>query len=48
MLSLPLELRIPIYKELLSPNPDRVHILYHEKLGREATLGTNPAILRVS
>ena len=48
LLALPLELRIEIYKELLGPNPARVHTLYHDRRGREASFDIHPSILRVN
>lgn len=36
LLALPLELRIKIYVQLLSPYPGRVYILYHDRHGRDA------------
>lgn len=48
LLVLPLELRLDIYKQLLSPDPDRVCILYHDKQGRKASFDLDPAILRVN
>ena len=48
LLTLPLELRTEIYKELLAPDPARVHTLYHDRHGREASFDIDPTILRVN
>ena len=48
LLALPSELRIEIYKQLLNPDPERVHTLYHDKHGREASFGLDPVILRAN
>lgn len=48
LLTLPLELRRQIYEQLLSPDPNRVHTLYHDREGREAFTGIDPKILRVN
>lgn len=48
LLALPLELRIDIYKHLLSPDPIRVYTLYHDRHGREASFDIDPTILRVN
>ena len=48
LLALPLELRIKVYEQLLTPDPDRIHTLYHDRHGREASFGIDPTILRVN
>ena len=48
LLALPSELRIEIYKQLLNPDPERIHTLYHDRHGREASFGLHPNILRVN
>lgn len=48
LLALPLELRIAIYEQLLSPDPARIHQLYHDRNGREASFDIDPTILQVS
>ena len=48
LLALPLELRTKIYQDLLSPDPARVHALYHDRHGKEASFGIDPTILRVN
>lgn len=48
LLSIPIELRTKIYRDLLSPDPARVHTLYHDRHGREAPFDIDPTILRVS
>ena len=48
LLALPLELRISVYKQLLNPDPGRVHTLYHDRHGREAPFDIDPTILRVN
>ena len=48
LLALPLELRIEVYKQCLNPDPERVHTLYHDRHGREASFGLVPNILRVN
>ena len=48
LVTLPLELRTKIYKQLLSPDPARVHTLYHDRHGREASFNIDPTILRVN
>ena len=47
-LDLPLELRIKIYSELLNPDPERGHILYHDRRGRPVSLNLHPEILRTN
>lgn len=42
LLALSLELRRKIYEQLLSPNPDRVYTLYHDRLGRIPLTGREP------
>ena len=48
LLALPLELRISIYKQLLNPDPDRVHTLYDDQFGTEIPLPIHATILRVN
>lgn len=48
LLALPLELRTKVYEQLLTPDPDRIHTLYHDRHGREASFGIDPTILRVN
>ncbi|CAD6567836.1 MAG: hypothetical protein ASARMPREDX12_000815 [Alectoria sarmentosa] len=48
LLALPSELRIKIFRELLGPDPARVHTLYHDRQGREASFDTDPTILRAN
>ena len=48
LLTLPLEIRCKIYEELLNPDPARVHTLYHDRHGREASFNIDPTILRVN
>ncbi|KAM0795327.1 hypothetical protein BDR22DRAFT_967053 [Usnea florida] len=48
LVTLPLELRCKIYNELLNPDPARVHTLYHDRHGREASFNIDPTILRVN
>ena len=48
LVTLPLELRTKIYEELLNPDPVRVHTLYHDRRGREASFNIDPTILRVN
>ena len=48
LVTLPLELRTKIYEELLNPDPARVHTLYHDRHGREASFNIDPTILRVN
>lgn len=48
LLALPLKLRTKIYQDLLSPDPARVHTLYHDRHGKEASFGIDPTILRVN
>lgn len=48
LLALPLELRTKVYEQLLRPDPDRVHTLYHDRHGREASFDIDPTILRVN
>ena len=47
-LALPLELRMVVYKELLSPNMGTTLLLYHDRSGRSEKLDTHPSILQVS
>ena len=48
LLSLPLELRTKFYEQLLAPDPNGVHTLYHDRHGRETSFGIDPTILRVN
>ena len=48
LLALPLELRIPVYKQLLNPDPDRVHTLYDDQFDREIPFPIHTSILRVN
>ena len=50
LLALPLELRISVYKQLLNPDPDRVHtlILYDHSVDREIPFPIHTSILRVN
>lgn len=48
LLALPSELRTKIYQNLLSPDPARVHTLYHDRHGKEASFDIDPTILRVN
>ena len=48
LLALPLELRTKIYQDLLSPEPARLHALYHDRHGREPSFDIHPTILRVN
>lgn len=48
LFTIPLELRTKIYEELLNPDPERVHTLYHDRHGREASFNIDPTILRVN
>ncbi|KAF6224452.1 hypothetical protein HO133_011029 [Letharia lupina] len=48
LLALPFELRTKVYEQLLRPDPDRVHTLYHDRHGREASFDFDPTILRVN
>lgn len=48
LLTLPLELRTKIYQHLLSPDPTRVHTLYHDTQGKETSFDIDPTILRVN
>ena len=48
LVTLPLEVRTKIYEELLSPDSDGVHTLYHDRHGREASFNIDPTILRVN
>ena len=48
LVTLPLELRMKIYEELLNPDPERVHTLYHDRHGRQASFNIDPTILRVN
>ncbi|MCJ1379258.1 hypothetical protein MMC17_002359 [Xylographa soralifera] len=47
-LALPLELRMIVYRELLSPNEERPLLLYHDQSGRPEMLDVHPSILRVN
>lgn len=42
LLALSLELRRKIYEQLLSPAPDHVYTLYHDRLGRDALSSREP------
>ena len=48
LFTLPLELRTKIYEKLLNPDPERVHTLYHDRRGREASFNIDPTILRIN
>ena len=37
-----------VYEQLIRPDPDRVHTLYHDRHGREASFNIDPTILRVN
>ena len=48
-LALPLEIRLQIYEQLLSPDPQRVYTLYHDRHGRALPKGSiDPNILQVN
>jgi len=47
-LTLPLEVRLYIYEDLLCPDPSQVLQLYHDRRGREPSFNIDPAILRVN
>ncbi|MCJ1275411.1 hypothetical protein MMC21_003214 [Puttea exsequens] len=48
LLTLPIELRLKIWSELLCPNPSEAFELYHDMRGRGQSLNAHPLILTVS
>ncbi|MCJ1456754.1 hypothetical protein MMC28_007118 [Mycoblastus sanguinarius] len=48
LLALPVELRIKIYEGLLSPDPTKVHTLYHDREGRGGPFNIDSSILRTN
>jgi len=48
LFSLPLELRLKIYEELLCPRPEKPLQLYHDREGRRTPMNLHPSILAVN